>query len=135
MKNRFTYILSWITFLIYIMSILLLCLMDFSDVPEVRQEWFGIPTDKIVHFIMFFPFPILMTMVFGKSGWKLKTFLLFIISTVITGAMAGGVIELLQAGTGYRSCDISDFIADSLGTATGAVLTVIAWKLCKKSKE
>ena len=109
--------------------------MDFSVVPEVRQEWLGIPTDKIVHFIMFFPFPILMTMVFGKTGWNMKTFLFFIITTVVTGALAGGIIELLQAGTGYRSCDITDFIVDSMGAASGAFLTAIAWSMCKKRKE
>lgn len=135
MKNKFRYILSRIIFLVYLTSILLLCLLDFNSVPEVKQEWFGIPTDKIVHFIMFFPFPILMTMVFGKTGWKLKTFLIFITVTVVAGALAGGIIELLQAETGYRSCDINDFRADSLGVASGAILTVIAWSLCRKRGE
>lgn len=135
MKNKFRYILSWIIFLAYLTSILLLCLLDFSSVPEVKPEWLGIPTDKIVHFIMFFPFPILMTMVFGKTGWELKTFLAFITLTLAAGVLAGGIIELLQAETGYRSCDINDFRADSLGVASGAILTVIAWNLCRKHKE
>lgn len=34
------------------------CFGHFSDLPDIGQDnLFGIPMDKMVHFLMFFPFP------------------------------------------------------------------------------
>ena len=52
-------ILARILFLLYLGAIALLCFMHVDKLPDVQKFIFGIPTDKIVHFGMFLPFPIL----------------------------------------------------------------------------
>lgn len=46
------------------------CFGHFSDLPDIGQDnLFGIPMDKVVHFLMFFPFPILCYLAFsGMTG-------------------------------------------------------------------
>lgn len=127
--------LCCIAFAVYVISVCLLCLTDLSNGPEIKSEWFGIQADKIAHFLMFFPFPVFMTIIFGNSRWSTGKFLFFITVSVIIGAASGGAIELLQAETGYRSCDINDFRADCLGVASGALLTVAVKYLPGKKKK
>ena len=48
-----------VAFYLYLIAIAVLCFGKFSDLPSVSNTILGIPTDKVVHFVMFFPFPIL----------------------------------------------------------------------------
>ena len=52
-------ILSRVLFLMYLGAIALLCFISGEKIPDIQREIFGIPTDKLVHFFMFLPFPVL----------------------------------------------------------------------------
>ena len=91
---------------------------------NMNEEWFGIGKDKIAHFLMFLPFPILMYMAFHThhgNPWRL---IIFMTVTILIGAAAGAGIELLQMTTKYRSCDILDFRADCIGLLAGSFLVM-----------
>ena len=56
-------------FAIYLVLVAYCCFWNFDSLPAVDRTMFGIPTDKLVHFLMFFPFPILCDLAFER-GWK-----------------------------------------------------------------
>ena len=60
----------------------------------MSAEWFGIPKDKIAHFLMFFPYPALITLVFCKAGWSPVKFIGFLL------AVLAGAVLLTAAGLG-----------------------------------
>lgn len=130
-KYSFRQYLSRIVLVLYIISVILLCFLNLSPGTDMSAEWFGIPKDKIAHFLMFFPYPALVTLVFARSGWKAPRFTGFLLLVLVSGIVAGGAIELLQGLSGYRSCDIRDFRADCLGLFSGAVLTILVWTIVR----
>lgn len=118
----------------YIVAVAVLCFMKPSSLPQVELDFFGIPMDKVVHFIMFLPFSILAYMTFwpADAGKIRKMAVLLVI--VIFGAGMAVATERIQAMTGYRTGDIMDFAADMTGILTGAALTAL-FILLKKDRE
>ena len=57
--NQTRSIIAKIVMLLYVVAVAYLCFANFHKLPEVPKTFLGIPMDKIVHFCMFFPFPIL----------------------------------------------------------------------------
>ena len=51
---------------LYAACVCFLCFGQFDGVEKAPQFIFGIPSDKIVHFCMFFPFPILTYFSYGR---------------------------------------------------------------------
>ena len=109
---KYTYIPIIISLIIFYLC----CLIAPNDVPDVEIKFF-IPTDKVVHFLMYF----------GLSGatainylylnnWEIKKYKLLIGAFAIP-IIYRGLIELLQY---YyfppRSGDWFDFLADILGS-------------------
>lgn len=119
---------------VYIVTVAALCFMKPSSLPQVELDFFGIPMDKVVHFIMFLPFSILAYMTFwpADAGKIRKMAVLLVI--VIFGAGMAVATERIQALTGYRTGDIMDFAADMTGILTGAALTAL-FILLKKDRE
>lgn len=134
MKVRLGHRISCAALALYAITVCLLCFANLSSGPEMKQVWFGIPADKAAHFIMFFPFPILMTLALGKISWKRIKFMTFITITLVTGIVSGGLTELLQNITDYRSCDINDFRADCLGILSGTIVAVSGWFFLKNRR-
>ena len=118
----------------YIVAVAVLCFMKPSSLPQVELDFFGIPMDKVVHFIMFLPFSILAYMTFwpADAGRIRKLAVLLVI--LIFGAGMAVATEKIQAMTGYRSGDIMDFAADMTGILTGAALTAL-FILLKKDRK
>ena len=56
---------SRILFAVYLAAVAFLCFGQFSSSQDVPMDLWGIPTDKVVHFLMFFPFPLLACLAFG----------------------------------------------------------------------
>ena len=61
MRRRILYITA---FCIYIGAILYLCLTKPDNLPQTELLIFGLPADKVAHFTMFLPFPILIYLIF-----------------------------------------------------------------------
>lgn len=130
MKRRLPYIAL---FCIYIGAVLFLCLMKPDDIPQPEIDLFGIPLDKVVHFLMFLPFPVLSFSVFYDRSSKTMTNLLIIAIILLFGTVAAYGTEYLQSLTEYRSSDITDVYADLTGLAVGGISTAI-FTLIRKTK-
>ena len=112
-----------VLFYLYLVAVAVLCFGSFNSLPEVSKTILGIPTDKVVHFCMFFPFPILAFLAYDKYTGDRKKVLLFAIVTFIVGCLIAAGTELGQAYlTEYRSGDPKDFLADFLALLSGSVI-------------
>ena len=125
-------IISRLLMLLYVVAVCLLCFLHLGNGFDMASGWLGLPKDKVVHSLMFLPFPVLMYMAFHRQSGKAGSFIMFMILTLIIGAAAGGGIELLQEATGYRSCDIADFRADCIGLFVGSIAVLLYAVLSKK---
>ena len=90
-----------------------LCWLCFGKFDSVTASFpgytLGIPTDKIVHFIMFLPFPLLC--------WLLIFF--------GAGCLLAAGTELGQTLIAYRAGDPGDFLADGIAIAFSTVIALI----------
>lgn len=111
------------TLCIYVMTVAYLCFMQPEDIPQIRQDLWGIPIDKVAHFLMFFPFPILAYASFRPTRKRRQSHLLVLLAVMVTGAVLAIGTELIQGLSEYRSYEISDFYADMLGIACSSIIT------------
>lgn len=119
--------ISLVLFCIYLAAVAALCFLRPSSLPEMDIRTFlGLPIDKVLHFLMFLPYPVLSSMSFMGREYPLprNIFILLVLAVVGIG-MAYGT-ELIQAQTGYRAYEMADFYADMTGIATGS-MTVLAY--------
>lgn len=132
MKGR--RLIARILFFLYLAAVLVLCFGQFKDAPSVPWTLLGIPSDKLVHFCMFFPFPILAFLAFDKyTETPCSTFLFSGITFLVGVALAFGT-EWGQAHlTTYRSGDPLDWVAD-VSALFISTLIVIIWDLLKQRK-
>lgn len=110
--------------LLYIAAVAFLCFMRPDDLPSVQKDFFGIPIDKVVHFIMFLPYPILSGLSFMHKDFSIRRNILILIVLTVTGIGLAFGTEAIQGQLGYRSYDIADFAADMKGMATGVLITL-----------
>ena len=117
---------TWIALLcIYIAAVAYLCFMHPDKMPEISLDLWCIPIDKIMHFIMFFPFPVLAYAAFRPAGKKRMIHLAVLAIILVTGTGVALVTEHIQGLIGYRGNDIKDFYADMLGMSCSAILAFI----------
>lgn len=127
-------ILFRILFLLYLTGVLYLCFGRFDNVPSVEWSLFGIPTDKLVHFCMFFPFPILAFLAFDRYTETARQTLPFVGITLAVGLLLAVGTEWGQAHfTDYRSADPWDFVADTSALVVSSILVSI-WDIRKQKK-
>ena len=103
--------------IVYLIGVALLCLLNLSNLGGMPQTIFGFPSDKVAHFLMYVPLPLLAYWGFYVKRGKPMRIVGFLLIIMTAGMVLGGGIELLQGLSGYRSCDILDFRADCLGLA------------------
>ena len=122
LKKIFKY--SWPPAIVAIIIFYLCCLIPARDIPDVGFDFF-IPTDKIVHFLMYFGLALVASFnyIYDKQGniiiLKLILFAIFI------PILYGGLIEIIQ--NEYfpeRSGDWYDFLADTLGALASLPLSL-----------
>ena len=131
MTRRQQKILFQILFFLYVAAVLLLCFGKFESTPDVPFTILGIPTDKVVHFCMFFPFPILAFLAFDPFTNSIPSSLAFAAITLVVGFLLAMGTEWGQATlTDYRSGDRMDLMADFLALALSTAI-VIVWDLLK----
>lgn len=73
--------------------------------------------DKVVHFVFYFGLVYLFARGLHSVKEKVNMYIV-----VIMAILYGGLIELVQMQTGYRSGDIFDFIANSSGAIMAFIL-------------
>lgn len=117
-----------VLFVVYMIAVCCLCFLNLSFTRELEIPKFiwGIPIDKVVHFVMFLPYPILAIPVFNLS--RRSTGLRFWRCLLIfcTGIVFAAATELIQKYLILaREGDLLDFKADILGLASGLVLFFI----------
>jgi len=123
-----------ILFFVYLAVVLYLCFGKFESTPDVPRSLLGIPADKLVHFCLFFPFPVLAFLAFDKYTETPKSTFLFSGITWVLGLMLAIGTEWGQAHlTTWRTGDPLDLVADILGI-TLSTLLVIFWDLSKQKK-
>lgn len=111
-------------FAFYLAAVAYLCFLKPGSIPVLQQFIFGIPTDKVIHFIMFLPYPILAYISFRPDRMEVLTHLLALIAIIAVGAAMSMGVERLQIAAG-RNYDIKDFYANIAGMAAGAAITLI----------
>ena len=117
--------ISLALFCIYIIAVIALCVIQTDELPELPKYFLGIPFDKIAHFIMFFPFIILGYVSFMPTGKNLWSKLAVLGIMLLMGCVFAFSTEKLQAMTAYRSYEILDMAADSIGLLCGTLITLI----------
>lgn len=111
--------------LLYILSVAYLCFKNFRRIPDVPQTLFGIPMDKIVHFFMFLPFPVLGYFSFDHKKWSKTKTVGRIIEVCAYGVIFAGITELVQSMLPYRTQDIKDFQADILAIGVSSIMVLV----------
>lgn len=117
MKRRILYIAA---FCLYVITVLFMCLSRPENLPAEFMI-FGLPYDKVAHFLMFLPFPILVHLMFFKTSRSRWADLLIMIGGIVMGIGAALGTEHLQALTQYRSSDIKDVYAGAVGLSAGCI--------------
>lgn len=114
-----------ILFLAYLGMVVWCCFGHFDSLPKVQKDLFGIPTDKVVHFVMFLPFVFLFYMSFASMPRRRAQALLLALGALAAGALMAVATELGQSLTTYRSGDAWDFAADAAGLGVALVCVLI----------
>lgn len=128
-------ILARILFVVYLAAIAFLCFMHADKIPDMQKTLFGIPTDKVAHFLMFLPFPILVFLAYDHVTNKVWSAVLFAVLTFAVGAAIAWGTEYIQGMLPYRSRDVADFRADllALGISTLGVFITDLVNLPKRN--
>lgn len=114
-----------LVFLTYIATVAYLCLGHFSDTHDIPHTFFGLPADKLAHFILFFPFPLLFHQAFCRPAGKWWRSLLVTSGILAIGAAIAYGTELLQGLTEYRTKDILDFLADFIALCVSSAIVLV----------
>ena len=112
-------------FCLYMAAVVYLCFARPENMPQLPMTWFGLPADKIGHFLMFAPFPLLGYKVLETDNISAtkKFMLLAVVSTLGLGIAIS--TEQLQAMLAYRSAEIMDIAADAAGIVIGGIVCIL----------
>ena len=114
-----------VIFFLYVAAVLFLCFVRFEQTPAIEWSLWGIPSDKVVHFCMFLPFPILAFLAFDRYTDSVRSTLLFSGITLLVGFLLAWGTEWGQAHlTDYRSGDPLDLLADGTALVLSTLLVI-----------
>ena len=123
-RKQLTY--ARIAFAAYIVAVLVLCFAKFPSTDDVPSELWGVPMDKIAHFLMFFPLPLLAYLAFDRYREKRWGAVPWAAVALLGGSAFAAFTELVQSRLAYRSGDPADFLADAVALIAGSVIVLIA---------
>lgn len=118
-------VIARILFAMYLVAVAVLCFGKFESSQDMPRELWGIPTDKVVHFLMFFPFPALAYLAFDRYKGNRSSSFLWAGVAFLAGCAYAAVTELIQSRLSYRSGDPVDFQADFLALTACSVFILI----------
>jgi VanZ family protein len=113
-----------ILFVLYLAVLMYLCFGRLDGLPEDPRSLFGLEGDKVVHFLMFLPFPILSYFAFPMRTRKAWHSLLLTAFILAVGSVFAAGTEFIQDFIPYREADTADFMADFLGLCIPAALVL-----------
>lgn len=115
-----------VAFYLYLAVLAVLCFGSFPGLPAVSEDLFGLPTDKVVHFVMFFPFPILTFLAYDNFMGNRKEVLVFALITFLLGCFIAAGTEVGQSlFTTTRVGDVMDFLADVVALVSGSAIALL----------
>lgn len=119
-------IIARILFGVYLVAVAWLCFGKLDGSQNMPATFWGIPTDKIVHFLMFLPFPVLAFFAFDRFTEKFWPTVLWTTVIFLAGCAFAAGTEIVQARLlPYRTGDPADFKADVLALALSSVIVLI----------
>ena len=114
-----------IAFLLYLAVLMYLCFGEFTGLPETPGTFLGIEGDKVIHFLMFLPFPVLSYFALSLPTRKVRHSLLSAACILATGAVFAAGTEFIQDFLPYREADTADFMADFLAICLSTMVVLI----------
>ena len=121
--------------LLYLAAVAVLCFGNFQNLGSISRSWFGLPADKVVHFCMFLPFPVLTFFSFRLKRKGLVKVLSIIVGLLLVGGFLAWGTEYIQGLLPHRTMDAADFAADRLGLICGSILAFLLAVSCKSGKD
>lgn len=107
------------------MAVFYLCFAKPDEMSSIEISFFGLPIDKVVHFLMFLPFPILAFKAFDSENLKSGRRILLITGIAAAGGAIATLTEFIQGYLPYRSEDPYDLFSDFIGLGTGIAGVII----------
>lgn len=114
-----------ILFILYIIAVIWLCVHNFKSIEQMPHRLWGFQTDKLIHFAMFLPFPFFAYLSYDKRRFTFLRTTLFILATLVLGAVLAGATELAQSFIPRRTADVKDLVADFIALGTGILIVFI----------
>ena len=108
--------------LVYLLALCYLCFSTPDSLPSVENWNFFIPADKLVHFLMFFPAPVLLYLSLGKHCETVRKALPTVGLCFLICCVLAGTTEIIQNFRPGRSMSFGDWIADTLGMILSCLL-------------
>lgn len=135
-KGHAVSIVCRLMLLLYVGAVAVLCFCKFDSLPDIQKTFLGIPTDKIVHFLMFLPFPVLGFFAFERHAHTPLYALGAVLVVASVGCIFAGITEIIQGALPYRSEDMTDFMADCLAVciSSAAVFIIDIAKIRKRRR-
>ena len=109
----------------YFVAVLVLCLAPPQQIPGLHMAFWGIPADKIIHFLMFFPYPAIAYIAFRPAEGRKWRHILVLLAVFCAGIGIAMGTEMLQSLSKYRSYELTDFYADVFGMECCAFITAL----------
>ena len=108
--------------LVYLLALCYLCFSTPDSLPSIENWNFFIPADKLVHFLMFFPAPVLLYLSLGKHCETVRKALPTVGFCFLICCVLAGTTEIIQNFRPGRSMSFGDWIADTLGMILSCLL-------------
>ena len=111
-----------ILMVIYLTVVFVLCFGKFSPGDPSQFRLWNIPPDKVVHFLMFLPYPVLAFYAFGGRALPRRRRILAIAGIFVSGVLIALATESIQRLIPYRSGEGADLAADTLGLLLSSLI-------------
>ena len=116
--------------LLYLCAVAVLCFANMGKAPTQGEIW-GIPSDKIAHFLLFIPFPFVAWRCTRPRTETVPYIVGKICLIFLLGLLLGFATEYIQGYLPQRCRELLDFLADFCGI-TAACLSIVIFKLCRQ---
>lgn len=123
-----TYRIYRVLMLLYLGAVALLCFANLGGM-EAQAELWGMPTDKLTHICLFFPFPLLAWGCARQRVTSVPSILLRLCIIFLLGFLLGFGTEFIQGYLPNRSRESMDLLADLCGI-TASCLGITILKFC-----